>query len=373
MRHPLILTLLALLCFALECRSEEISAHDSISLPHPEQPDSDFWITRIRKRDFDIKDTTIHYPRFLQFCVNAYNWGDRTFNTYNPHYVEGTGKKWKVMFKNDNWTDSYAMDFTDHMPIRMLSNVYSNVGVYLAFMAVSVGYSVNCGNFFASHPVKQKKFEFSFNCSLFTVDAYYSRNDGGTYIRRFGDYDEGKWINHPFSDLRLESYGVDAYYFLNHYKYSQGAVYNFSKFQRRSAGSFIFGVTLSHQDVKMNFATLPTEMQAQLPDVERRYDFLYNDFCIMGGYGYNWVFHPKWVFNITALPSMGVKHSFAESIDGSHNLFSMNIKGRTGITYNLRNFFLGIFAKTDGHWYLNHEYSFFNAITTFGATAGLRF
>ena len=80
---------------------------------HPEQTDSvesrgsmlrrsdnpDWWWNRLRKGELDLKDTTIIYPRFLKFCVNTYNWADRTFNSYDTTFVQGTGKRWKAVVK----------------------------------------------------------------------------------------------------------------------------------------------------------------------------------------------------------------------------------------------------------------------------------
>ena len=56
---------------------------------------SDWWTDRIKSHTFDISDTTIIYPKFLKFCVNTYNWGDRLLNTYDHDYVLPTGKNGK--------------------------------------------------------------------------------------------------------------------------------------------------------------------------------------------------------------------------------------------------------------------------------------
>lgn len=344
------------------------------SIPLVSRKDSpDWWLNRIKSRNYAISDSNVIYPKFIDFCVRVYRWGDRTFNTYDNNYVLPTGKNWKLMLRSDNWTDSYAFQFRPNIPVRMLSNVYASLGGYISFMAVSVGYTLNMSKIIGDKPGSQKRWDFNFNTALFTVDAYYSSNSGGSIIRRFGDYKDGKWIHEDFPNLRLKSYGADAYYFFNHKRYSQGAVYNFSKYQLRSQGSWIVGFSAGHSSIKMDFATLPDEIQSFLPDERRQYNFIYNSYSLLGGYGYNWVFAPKWCLNTTVLPSVGVKHTFEESIEDVKQRMLLSVRARMGLVYNIRNLFFGINGRFDGSWHINPGYYFFNAIVTFGGTFGFRF
>ncbi|MCM1320100.1 MAG: DUF4421 domain-containing protein [Muribaculaceae bacterium] len=335
-----------------------------------------WWTNRIRSHTFNIGDSTVIYPKFLQFCVNVYNWGDHFFNTYDPEYVVGTGKKWKAMVKLSNWTDSYAM--TLHKThIRMLSNVYSNVGPYISFMAVSVGYEANLNRLISHIPARQKRWEFNFSTSLFWVNAYYTSNRDGTIIRNFGSYRDAKghsWIHQKFPDLQLRNYGVDLYYFFNHKRYSQGAAYSFSKYQLKSQGSLLLGFSFSHQYIDMDFAGLPGAMLTTLPEGSlMHYTFSYNDYCLMLGYGYNIVPGKHWLLNITALPNVGVKHCMPETTGGRREMFSLNMRGDMSAVYNLDSFFLGIFGHVDLHWFNTSRLSFINAVVSFGAQAGFRF
>lgn len=336
----------------------------------------DWWINRIKSHTYNIKDTAVIYPKFVKFCVNVYNWGDNFFNTYDPEYVVGTGKKWKATFKVNNWTDSYAMTLGD-TPIRMLSNVYSNVGPYISFMAVSIGYEANMNRLISHLPARQKRWEFNFSTSLFWLNVYYNTNKDGTIIRRFGDYrdsDGHLWINAPFSGLLLRNYGLDLYYFVNHKRYSQGAAYNFSKYQKKSQGSLLLGVTLSHQFIDIDFNALPSGILTLFPpEAGRKYNFTYNDYCLIVGYGHNFVVGKHIVMNLTALPNVGIKHCMPQNIGGHRELFSLNAKGNGSAVYNLGSFFTGVFAGIDLHWYNSSRVSFANAVVTFAAQAGIRF
>lgn len=336
--------------------------------------DKSYWYRAMMRGRLSMKDEDVNYPKFVKFCVDVYNWADKTFNSYDSAYVVGTGKRWKLYFKSDNWLDSYAMKIHRETPIWMLSDICCNIGGYISYMAVSLGYSFDVGNLFFGQPLTHNKFDFQFTCALLSASVYYNKNTGGTNILRFGDYDEGSRIRYEFPDLRLESYGIDVYYFFNNKRYSHGAAYSFSKIQKRSAGSLIAGITISSQDVDMDFASLPDDMKAFLPDASRTaYRFRYYDYCLLAGYGYNWVISKHWLFNISALPSFGFKHCLGSSVEGTTDLFSLNIKGMFGVVYSNRDLFVGLHGKMDGHWYASRQYHFFNSIENLSLTAGVRF
>lgn len=332
-----------------------------------------YWKWAAMNGMLDLKDKNVQYPKFIKFCVDTYNWGDRTFNSYDSAYVVGTGKRWKLFGISDNWLNSYAMHFRKGSDINMMSNLSCNLGGEIAYMAVSAAYMIDLDHLIGNKPVTHKKFDLSFTCALFAGNFSYSRNNGTTQIKKFGDYRDGKWISHKFDGLTLESYELDVYYFLNNKKYSQGAAYCFSKIQKRSAGSAIFGITMSSQDVNIDFTDLPAEMLAQLPDNVRQYRFRYNDYCFLLGYGYNWVLPHHFLLNFSGMPSVGLRHTLQNSLQGRDNLVSLNLIANTSLIYNKRNFFAGFFGKFNGHFYISKKCNFFNSVEVFNISTGIRF
>ncbi len=332
-----------------------------------------YWKEQLFKGKLNLYDESIKYPKFLQKCVELYRWGDRTFNSYDSDYVVGTGYKCKLFVKNEEWLDSYAMRFPQKSNLGMMSNVSSNIGGYVQYMAVSVGYSREINALFGTKVSGQNKFEFQFTCSLFSAEVYYTKNTGSTNIHHLCNYNGGKWFTQEFNGLSSESVGADIYYFFNNKKYSQGAAYNFSKYQKKSAGSWIAGLTLSHQNIGLDFSELSDDMKLYLPGVREQYRFKYNDYCFLLGYGYNWVFKKNWLFNVSFLPSVGFKHCLGANVDGRGDLFSLNLKGKLGLVYNHKRFFYGLGMRADGHWYRSRDYGFFNSIESLTLTAGFRF
>lgn len=331
------------------------------------------WWRRLISNKFDLNDTTISYPRFIGFCMNVYRWADKAFNSYDNDYVVGTGRRWKAYLKNDNLLDSYAMNFDRKMPIRMMSNMTSNIGPYLQYMAVSVGYQWNINNLLTSTPMNRQRLEFGFSCARFNAEFIYWSNTGGNVIRTFGNYNNGHLIYAPISGVEMGSLGIDIYYFLNNRRYSQMAAYGFGKIQKRSQGSFIFGLSYGNQNIKLDFTTLPAYLLPYLNITEASYHFHYKNYCAIAGYGYNWVLSKHFLYNITVLPSVGLNHCYEDSVEGAVNIFSMNLKGKMAVAYNKGDFFAGVNTNFGGHWYRTTRYSLFNSAGTFSACIGCRF
>ncbi|MCH5225590.1 MAG: DUF4421 domain-containing protein [Muribaculaceae bacterium] len=341
--------------------------------------DQKWWWNLLKEGKLSMTDTTVIWPKFLKFCVDVYNWGDRTFNSYDPEYVVGTGKRWKVRLVSDNWLDTYALRVPpvgSNSPIRttMSSDVYANIGAYIQYMAVSIGSSYDIEKLFKRHEPSHKKYEFGFICALFNAELYYHENRGGVNIRKFGDVNDGKLIKTYFPGVSMYTLGFDAYYFFNNKRYSQGAAYNFAKYQLKSQGSFMLGISLTNQKLSFDFSLLPQEVKDKYPETNfTNLYFHYNSYAILAGYGYNWVLAPKLLFNATIMPSLGFSHYYEDSLEGDKYLISMNIQGRLSLTYNLGNYYFGLFGKVNGHYYKQGKMSLFSSIENFSAYVGLRF
>ena len=338
--------------------------------------ENDYWKIALASGTLDFEDKSVKYPSFVQFCVDVYNWGNKTFNTYDTDYVVGTGKNWKLQLKNDNWLDFYQMRFPEGVNIGMSSDVATNVGGSISFMAVSLGYMVNLDNLIGDEPMKHKRLDFNFSCALIALDAYYSKNTGNTNITKLGDYTNFNVFNsdYKFSGLSLKSYGFDLYYFFNNRKYSQGAAYSYSKYQKKSAGSIISGITMSHQNVMIDFNRLPENIISQLPNEKLDYHIYYNDFCLMLGYGYNWVFKKNWLLNATLIPCLGFNHSLSSSEhDYRKDMLSVNVKAKMALVYNHNNFYYSLNGRYDGHFYNAKRYRFINSYSNVALVAGFRF
>lgn len=309
----------------------------------------------------------------MKFCVDVYNWGDKAFNSYDTTYVVGTGRRWKTRIMFDAWTDSYFMNLGGKMPVTLISNPYASAAIYLQYMAVSINYGVDLNNLMFNKPTNHRKFEFGFNCARFNLDLAFNKNVGGSYIRTFGDYNRGHLIKEYMPGLRLTSFTADIYYYFNNFRYANGAAYYFSRIQKKSAGSFILGFTFSYEDFAMDFSTLPENLKPYMTVADRNYVFNYYNYCLLFGYGYNWVINKNLLFNISAMPSIGVLHATELSTQGSSKMISLNAKGRMSLTYNKGDFFTCLILKADGKFYSANRLSVFSSIENASLSVGVRF
>ena len=332
------------------------------------------WVKQLFANGFRINDPGVNYPKFMRFCLNVYNWGDPTFNSYDPEYVVGTGKNWKACLNSHNWMQSYGLFFPDNLNVRMFSQVYSDFGLSINFMAVGLSYTFNANELFTNPLAQRRNFDFNFTCALFTLHYSHQSNDGGVTIERFGNYNNGHHIWKRFNDVHQTSTLIDGYYFFNHRHYSHAAAYCYSKYQLKSAGTLICGLNYERQDVRINFSSLPPDMLEYVPEGRMDYNFDYADYNLIVGYGYNCVLHPRrWLFNITALPALGYKHVFRQSSDGRKDMFSTNFKLLFSFVYNHKALFSSLTGRFDGGLHLGDKYTFFNSNLSLSLTVGARF
>ncbi|MBD5269730.1 MAG: DUF4421 domain-containing protein [Bacteroides sp.] len=331
------------------------------------------WLHLLKKGKLKMDDPTVEWPAFLGFCVKLYNWGDKTFNSYDPDYVVGTGKRWKARITSENWVDTHTFDFRRKLSMRFMSNITSNLSGYLQYMAVSVGYTLDMTNIIGNEPSNHKKVGFGFTCARFSAELYYQENTGGSYIRRFDQYKKFRIIKEPFPGLSFNTWGIEAYYFFNNRRYSQGAAYNYSKIQKRSAGSPILGFAFTSVSNKLDFNTLPDNLKPYYNLGSDTYNFHYKNYCLAGGYGYNFVVGKHSLFNLTAMPRIGVARGYEDSFNSGGYLLSLGINGKGSYTLNLGDYFLCLSGSIDGNWYNSGDYSLFSSIENVSLSLGVRF
>lgn len=337
------------------------------------------WLQQLRQCQFHINDPRIQYPRFVDFCRKVYNWGDRTFNRYDSDYVVGTGHNWKLYANSQNWHQTYAFIF-HKQPVVMHSKVNSDLGINLNFMAVSIGYTWNVNRLITGKKDQRSTFNFAFSCALFAAEITSWDTTGDTKLTKFGHYrtEDGAKPNIPIDNLNHKAFNLNAYYFFNHKKYSQGAAYSYSKYQLKSAGSWILGINYSNHKISMDFKHLPPSMVNDIPEFPDNYNLNYKDYAIMGGYGYNYVMPHNWLYNVTILPSIGYKKTIMTNTDTGHNSdansnISLNYSGKMSLTYNHRSLFVSALVNFEGGFYFDDNYMFFNNKGSASAIVGVRF
>lgn len=310
------------------------------------------------------------WGKFPRFCIGVYRWGDRFFNSYDSAYVRGTGYKFNGKITADSWMDVYNFRIPEAKNIYMHSDPSTSMGLYLTYLAVSVGYDVNFSKIFGGPDRSRQRFRFGFNCALFAAEAYMSKNDVGATMTQFGDYKP----NLPFDGINNESWGLDVYYFFNNKRYSEAAAFNYSKIQLRSQGSWLAGISIYSQKLDFDFSRLPGFMRDQLPDwwTDYRYRVDTNNYAVRFGYGFNWVFHKGWLLGISETPIVGVRNGY---INNEDNKWSMSIYNRfkLSVVWNHGRWFAGTTIRFDAAIITDKQTFYAGGILSGEAAVGYRF
>jgi hypothetical protein len=173
---------------------------------------------------------------------------------------------------------------------------------------------------------KNKDMEFNINAygNRFGLEANYQ--DSKTLS---GNIDGDRRYHISKGDLKLSLLTITGYYAFNYRHFSYPAAFTQSYIQKRSAGSWVVGVTYQGGRLK-------TTDDAPADMVKTRITM--NTIAIGGGYGYNLV-AGKWLFHASAMPSLivfndinikenGVKH------DGKTHFPEVITNTRAAIVYN---------------------------------------
>ena len=140
-----------------------------------------------------------------------------------------------------------------------------------------------------------KDFEFNLNyySSRFSLDFSYQRSESLA-----GDIRRGDIVGRlETGDLKMNMVNFAGYYSFNHRRFSYPAAFNQSYIQRRSAGSWLAGISYQGGSIKTRDAL--KERNPDAPDVR----IYLGHVGIGGGYGYNWVIGKKWLLHFSMLPT----------------------------------------------------------------------
>lgn len=330
--------------------------------------------TRAWAISFDL-DSIASWGKFPAFCIKTYRWGDSFFNDFDTTYVNPTGYRMNVKLKTDNWIDSYTFRMTDDSKMYLRTNPSTTLGIWVSYMAISVGYDVNLSKYYKLANDVRKRFNFQFNCSRFTASLSYSNSTTDNTIKKIV-YKDQKYpadINVPKMNSRALLF--DAYYFLNHHKYSFAAAYSFGRIQRKSAGSFFFGFSYLNQRYDFDFSTLPPDILHILPDnwENNTYKVRSKEYGIKAGYAYNWVFSKHWLLAISESPTLGITRGYINSNFKKSTSLGFSNDLRLSVVWNNGHFFAGAIGHIWSTLIYDKVHTLVTNVVNLEISAGYRF
>ena len=207
------------------------------------------------------------------------------------------------------------------------TNFKTTVSIGASYRGISAALAIN--------PAKMKgayndyEFNLSYYSSRLSLDASYHRS-----TTLAGDTERGDVIGHlEEGDVKMKMANLTGYYVFNHRRFSYPAVFTQSYIQRRSAGSWLAGI--SYQGGSIETTDELKERNPNAPDVNIHIGLL----GIGGGYGYNWVLGKKWLLHFSMLPTFVIYNHNHMTVNGErrnakHFSFGMIFNERVAVVYN---------------------------------------
>lgn len=260
---------------------------------------------------------------------------------YDTNYVvRPEGKLTLKVRLNQTGNDFHAKGTVNEMyskaDLRTSHKTTFSVGAI--YRGIGVGLAINPAKMSGAY--KDYEFNLNYYSSRLSFDFSYQRSE--TLV---GDIHGDRGEQHLESDdVKLKVFNIAGYYTFNHRRFSYPAAFTQSYIQRRSAGSWLAGVSYQGGSIETSDALKLRNPNA--PDVRIYVGHL----GIGGGYGYNWVLGKKWLLHFSMLPTYVVYNRNNMTVndvrkDAQHMRFNMIFNERAAIVYNLSSrYFFGTTA-----------------------------
>ena len=249
---------------------------------------------------------------------------------YDTNYVvRPEGRLTLKLRLNQSGDDFHAKGDKDGISSKadLKTNFKTTVSIGASYRGISAAFAINPAKMKGAY--KDYEFNLAYYSSRLSLDASYHRSTSLA-----GDIERGDATEHlEAGDVKMKMANLAGYYFFNHRRFSYPAAFTQSYIQRRSAGSWLAGI--SYQGGSIETTDELKERNPNAPDVNIHIGLL----GIGGGYGYNWVLGKRWLLHFSMLPTFVIyNHNHmtvnGERRDAKHFSFGMIFNERAALVYN---------------------------------------
>ncbi len=271
------------------------------------------------------------------------------FNNPDPRYISSNLYNFTFMVNTTGSYEHYRMSSFkgDKQSISFAPSPSWKLGAYFGWRWIFVGWSVDVNDLFGGkHKRKKNEFNLSLYSAKVGIDLYFLKSQNNVKIRDISGFaNADKYKGYNFDGLQSEMKGVNLYYIFNNRHFSYPAAYSQSTNQRKSAGSFLAGLSYSNHKLFFDTKLLPDWIDSQLQESMRFHKIHYTDYSINFGYGYNWVFAKNYLANLSITPALGYKESniYSEQTASMKDYHTINcdIITRAALVYNNTKYYIG--------------------------------
>lgn len=359
MVRQLVLYISLLVSFSLQAQSEKagITVNDSIQNGSVTTPKPSAFKRAIKKfMNFSDFDT-------LYISPNRYNYALMATHFSNFEYY------------------SVTSEFPQPQKLSFSPNPHNKIGLYFGWRWIFLGWSVDIDDIYRKTNRKNKgtEFDLSLYSSKLGVDIFYRRTGNNYKIHKIrGFYDEiPSDYSEDFSGLKVDIKGLNLYYIFNNRKFSYPAAFSQSTNQRRNAGTFIAGFSISKHNLDFDYQQLPAYIQERMNPGMKVNKIKYTNANISFGYAYNWVFARNCLACLSLTPAIAYKASDvdAETQEGKawYSKFNLDFLLRAGVVYNNGKYFVGTSFVGKNYNYHRNNFSLDNGFGTLQVYVGFNF
>ena len=359
MVRQLVLYISLLVSFSLQAQSEKagITVNDSIQEDSVTPPKPSAFKRAIKKfMNFSDFDT-------LYISPNRYNYALMATHFSNFEYY------------------SVTSEFPQPQKLSFSPNPHNKIGLHFGWRWIFLGWSVDIDDIYRKTNRKNKgtEFDLSLYSSKLGVDIFYRRTGNNYKIHKIrGFYDEiPSDYSEDFSGLKVDIKGLNLYYIFNNRKFSYPAAFSQSTNQRRNAGTFIAGFSISKHNLDFDYQQLPAYIQERMNPGMKVNKIKYTNANISFGYAYNWVFARNCLACLSLTPAIAYKASDvdAETQEGKawYSKFNLDFLLRAGVVYNNGKYFVGTSFVGKNYNYHRNNFSLDNGFGTLQVYVGFNF
>lgn len=359
MVRQLVLYISLLVSFSLQAQSEKagITVNDSIQEDSVTTPKPSAFKRAIKKfMNFSDFDT-------LYISPNRYNYALMATHFSNFEYY------------------SVTSEFPQPQKLSFSPNPHNKIGLYFGWRWIFLGWSVDIDDIYRKTNRKNKgtEFDLSLYSSKLGVDIFYRRTGNNYKIHKIrGFYDEiPSDYSEDFSGLKVDIKGLNLYYIFISWKFSYPAAFSQSTNQRRNAGTFIAGFSISKHNLDFDYQQLPAYIQERMNPGMKVNKIKYTNANISFGYAYNWVFARNCLACLSLTPAIAYKASDvdAETQEGKawYSKFNLDFLLRAGVVYNNGKYFVGTSFVGKNYNYHRNNFSLDNGFGTLQVYVGFNF
>ena len=249
---------------------------------------------------------------------------------YDTNYVIRPEGRWTLKVRlnqTGNTIHTKAEENGIHSKADLSTSHKTTMSIAAIYRGLSASLALNPAKLSGAY--KDYEFNLNYFSSRLSLDFSYQRAESLS-----GDIERmGNFYSMESGDLTLKVVNFAGYYAFNHRHFSYPAAFNQSYIQRRSAGSWLAGI--SYQGGIIETSDELKARNPNAPDVSIDVGHV----GIGGGYGYNWVLGRRWLLHFSMLPTFVVLNRNKMTVNGADKearsmRFNMIFNERAAVVYH---------------------------------------